>query len=113
MTLRVTRLLTTDALGQWLVGQPARRWARGKDPDAWEPDPDDPGALQPSGRMWRTRLVSALSCPFCVGTHVGFAVLASRALAERGGPRTLAAWRAVAGGLALNYVVGHVSARLD
>lgn len=97
--LRVSRLLTTDDLGLWAVREPAFRWA-GYDP-----------TYQP-GHDHRQRLVSGLECPFCVGYWVGVGVLASLALARHTGS-SHTAWRFVAAGLTLNYVVGHVSSRID
>lgn len=106
-TLRATRFITTDSLGYWSIVRPARRWAHGHDdPTRTGDDAPDPDA------GWRSKLVSGLDCPFCVGYWLGAATLGSYWLARRS-PGTLAAWRAVASTLALNYLTGHVSARIE
>jgi hypothetical protein len=92
-TMRLTRAVTTDEIGEKYVVAPARKWANG--------DPK------------RTFWTDALECPYCVGTWIGYGVLASGLIARQTGPRTHKAWRFVAAGLALNYIVGHVSSRLD
>lgn len=128
-TARVTRFFTSDTLGYWLAVEPARRWANFHErslehPDGqptleWgqnartvearehtlrmEPDPDN---------GWRSKLVSGLDCPHCVGTWVGYAAIGSYLFARRW-PATLAVWRFLAAGLGLNYVTGHVSSRID
>ena len=83
-TARLIRFLTTDALGDVLIVRPAKRWA---------------GAVG-----WRNELVSGLECPFCIGFWVGLIVLALP-------DNRLVRW--VLRGLALNYVVAHVSSRID
>ena len=95
-TLRLTRLSTTDSLGEWLVREPAQRWAYSK------------GGME--GRRWK--LVSGLECPYCIGFWAGVLVLSTLWLA--GGPQDPAAWWLYgAGAFALSWVVGHVSAWLD
>src|SRR5690606_39896638 len=61
---------------------------------------------------WRSKLVSGLDCPFCVGTWVGFAAIGSYLIARRR-PAPLAVWRFLAAGLGMNYMVGHVCSRID
>lgn len=107
--LRVTRFATTDVLGGWALSDPLHRWAS-------RHEPGHPfGYLAPPS-AWRHRLVSALDCPFCVGTQAALAIGGALALtssrARRGSPlgRTL---RAAAASLTAAYVVGHVSHRLD
>ena len=128
-TARMTRFITTDTLGGWLLYDPAVRWANfherslehpdGQPTNVWkqnartaearehtlnlEPDPD---------KGWRSKLVTGLTCPFCAGTWIGFAAIGSYRIARRR-PATLAAWRFVASGLSLNYLVGHVASRID
>lgn len=103
-TARLTRLLTTDLLGEWAVVAPARAWAQRREPaDAFGPEARGP----------RHRAVTGLECPFCAGMWVGVAVLAARAAAAARGPRALGAWRFAAAALAMNYIVGHVSSRID
>lgn len=120
--LRVTRFATADVLGGWVLSDPLHRWAS-------RHEPGQPfGYLAPPA-AWRHRLVSALDCPFCVGTQaalvIGAALAAtSRRTAPSHGPtrrrlplpRTSSAGRlvrAAAASLAAAYVVGHVSHRLD
>lgn len=91
-TVRLTRLVTTDSLGEHLIRTPAERWA------ARHPEHD-----------WK---VAGLYCPFCAGYWLGAAVLVAHA-ATSNSPRARGLWRLGAATLALNYVVGHVSARLD
>lgn len=110
VTLRLTRLLTVDDLGWWLVRSPAYRWAARPNSDPGEPpipyDPDVPPAT------WRQKLVSGLDCPFCAGFWIGAMVLLSLALC--GGPGdALAFWRYAAGAFTLSYVSAHVASRLD
>ena len=117
--LRVTRFATTDVLGGWVLADPLKRWA----------DERDPGGPHPFGyaapaRAWRHRLVSALDCPFCVGTQATLAIGAALALTARRAPRRPGsplhrtsplgrALRAGAATLGAAYVVGHVSHRID
>lgn len=113
--LRITRFATTDVLGGWVLADPAKRWA-----DRLEPGQPF-GYAAPSSAP-RHRLVSALDCPFCVGTQAAIAVGAALALTSSASPaRRLTGrrsplgrgLRAGAATLAAAYVVGHVSRRLD
>lgn len=101
---RATRFVTRDVLGEWAVVGPLRAWAEAREPG---------DVFGESARGPRHRAVTGLDCPHCAGTWLSGASLASLALARAAGPRALAAWRLAAGTLALSYVVGHVSARLD
>lgn len=110
--LRVTRFATTDVLGGWALSDPLHRWASSKEPG--QPF----GYLAPASAP-RHRLVSALDCPFCVGTQAALAIGAALALTSsrsgrvsRRSPLGLAL-RAGAATLAAAYVVGHVSHRID
>lgn len=96
-SLRFTRLITTDSIpGQWWLYGPAYKKAFGH-----------PGPPPRWGKY-----VEGLTCPFCVGFWICCIVLASLYLV--GGPGNAADWwRWVTGAFALNYVVGHVSSRLD
>lgn len=117
--LRVTRFATTDVLGGWALSDPLHRLA-----DRLEPGQPF-GYLAPSSAPLH-RLVSALDCPFCVGTQatlvIGAALaVTSSAAAPAVSPRSRLhrtsplgrALRAAAASLTAAYVVGHVSHRLD
>lgn len=115
--LRVTRFATTDVLGGWVLADPAKRWA-----DRHEPGQPFGYLAPPSAPLHR--LVSALDCPYCVGTQAALVIGAALASTSRRPPlrpgsrlhrtsplgRSL---RAVAASLTAAYVVGHVSHRLD
>lgn len=114
--LRVTRFATTDVLGGWVLSDPLHRWASSKEPG--QPF----GYLAPPSAPLH-RLVSALDCPFCVGTQATLAIGAALALTSS---RTAAptssrsrrsplgrALRAACAALGAAYVVGHVSHRID
>lgn len=110
--LRVTRFATTDVLGGWVLADPLKRWAE-------KHEPGQPfGYLAPPSAPLH-RAVSALDCPFCVGTQATLAIGAALALTSsrsgrfsRRSPlgRSL---RAGAATLGAAYVVGHVSHRID
>lgn len=118
--LRVTRFATTDVLGGWVLSDPLHRLA-----DRLEPGHPF-GYLAPASAPLH-RLVSALDCPFCVGTQaalvIGAALAAtSRRTAPSHGPLRLhrhrrsglsRALRYGSAALAAAYIVGHVSHRLD
>lgn len=115
--LRVTRFATTDVLGGWVLADPLKRWA-----DRLEPGQPFGYAAPPSAP--RHRAVSALDCPFCVGTQATIAIGAALALTSRRAPRrpgsplhrTSPLGRALRAGAAMlgaAYVVGHVSHRID
>lgn len=111
---RLTRFVVTEDLGGWLIRDPANRWA-----DRYEPTVDGvpvqravaqghvhtDRALEPG---WRSRLVSGLDCPFCVGTWLHIAAQASTTILPRTGPLR-AAWRVVAGGLTASYLLAHLA----
>lgn len=115
--LRVTRFATTDVLGGWVLADPLKRWASRREPH----DPPHPFGYAAPARAWRHRLVSALDCPYCVGTQATLAIGAALALTSHASPTARhgrrsplgRALRAGAATLAAAYVVGHVSYRLD
>src|SRR6478736_2116088 len=92
LTLRLTRLVTTDNLpGQWWIYGPLYKRV----------------AMNPRRGRW-AKYLEGLTCPFCVGFWIGLAVLAVLWLV--GGPGHAAEWyRWAAAAFALNYLVGHVS----
>ena len=107
--LRVTRFATTDVLGGWALSDPLHRWASSKEPG--QPF----GYLAPASAP-RHRLVSALDCPFCVGTQATLAIGAALALTSSRTRRRSPLGRALRAGaatLGVAYVVGHVSHRID
>ena len=114
--LRVTRFATTDVLGGWVLADPLRAWAERRDPR-----PASSGASHPFGyaappRAWRHRAVSALDCPFCVGTQATIALGTALALTSsrsRRRSRPGRALRAACATLGAAYAVGHVSHRID
>ncbi len=144
-TLRLTRFVTTDTLGEWLFVGKAKAWAgryeqleilqritaeeyrRDNDPKV---KPENHRYMTHDGReitaaefvtqdydphdpwTWQAKLVKGLDCPFCVGFWIGAGVLLSLAIA-RAVPPLLPLWRLALGAFALNYVTGHVSARID
>lgn len=113
--LRVTRFATTDVLGGWVLADPLKRWAEKREPH----DPPHPFGYPAPPSAPRHRLVSALDCPFCVGTQATLAIGAALALtsgpASRHGRRSPLgrALRAACATLGAAYVVGHVSHRID
>ena len=131
--LRVTRFATTDTLGGWVLVDPLKRWADKRDPRPTAPDgsPASPGSpssqTYPFGyaappEAWRHRLVSALDCPYCVGTQATLAIAAVLAALPTSSPtssptptrRTAGRLaRTACAALAASYLVGHVSYRLD
>ena len=110
--LRVTRFATTDVLGGWVLADPLKRWASSKEPH----DPPHPFGYAAPSSAPRHRLVSALDCPFCVGTQatlaigLGMALTSPRSRRRSGLGRAL---RAACATLGAAYVVGHVSHRID
>ena len=107
--LRVTRFATTDVLGGWALSDPLHRWAS-------EKEPGQPFGYLAPPEAWRHRLVSALDCPFCVGTQaslvIGGVLALTSSRARRRSPLGRAL-RAAAASLTAAYVVGHISHRLD
>lgn len=124
--LRVTRFATTDTLGGWVLVDPLKRWANRRDPRRLDGSPHPFGYAAPP-EAWRHRLVSALDCPYCVGTQATLAIAAVLHALPTTPPRPvdptsspsptrLAAGRlarAACAALAASYLVGHVSYRLD
>lgn len=117
--LRVTRFATTDVLGGWVLSDPLHRLADRLEPSS----PPHPFGYPAPASAPLHRLVSALDCPFCVGTQA--AILLGAALAATSSRTAPAASprsrrsaagrlvRAACASLAAAYVVGHVSHRLD
>lgn len=121
--LRITRFATTDTLGGWVLADPLKRWAERRDPRPAHDSPTSP-ASHPFGyaappEAWRHRLVSALDCPYCVGTQATLAIAGVLAAlpaspSHRPAVRTAGRLARIAcAALAASYLVGHVSYRLD
>ena len=107
--LRVTRFATTDVLGGWVLSDPLHRLA-----DRLEPGQPF-GYLAPASAPLH-RAVSALDCPFCVGTQATVVIGAALALTSspyRRRSRAGRLVRAACATLGAAYVVGHVSHRID
>lgn len=116
--LRVTRFATTDVLGGWVLADPLKAWAERREPH----DPPHPFGYAAPRSAPRHRLVSALDCPFCVGTQatiaIGAALAATASRSTSAGRRSRTsplgrALRAACATLGAAYVVGHVSHRID
>ena len=108
--LRVTRFATTDVLGGWALSDPLHRLA-----NRLEPGGLPFGYLAPASAPLH-RAVSALDCPFCVGTQAALAIGAALAATSSRSRRRSPAGRlvrAACASLAAAYAVGHVSHRLD
>lgn len=140
-TLRLSRLVTSDHLGRWFIQEPADEWAdratlleegrrlaseresliaAGVDPA----ELDVPLAPETEGgeewfdddepQDWRHRLVEGVKCAFCEGFWLGLlAILSLVAVRDWWPDNPVEWWRLTVAPFALNYVVGHVSARLD
>lgn len=115
--LRVTRFATTDVLGGWVLADPAKAWAERHEPHA---PPHPFGYLAPPSAPLH-RLVSALDCPFCVGTQATLVIGAALAATSSPSPtarhgrrsRPGRLIRSACAALGAAYVVGHVSHRID
>lgn len=117
---RLTRFVVIEDLGQWAIRDPAQRWADRPCPTCQGRTREtvnmvcrtcgrDYMQAHPTSR--RQKLVSGLSCPFCVGTWLHIAAQAVPVLLPRSG-RARTAYRVVAGGLTASWVLGHVGTRL-
>ena len=127
--LRITRFATTDTLGGWVLADPLKRWAERRDPRPAHDSPTSqtspasqtshPFGYAAPPEAWRHRLVSALDCPYCVGTQATLAIAAVLAAlpaspSHRPAVRTAGRLaRSACAALAASYLVGHVSYRLD
>lgn len=108
-TLRLTRLVVRDDLGDWTLYRPAETWAIKHDGTGYHDRDQRPVLDERAG--WRSKLVSGLACPFCVGFWLGAGVLAAD-VATRG-TRLEPGWRFAKSALTLNYATAHVASRLD
>ena len=117
-SVRLTRFVTSDFLGEWTLVGPAKRWAhrhesgaeaQGQAEDAYRWGQPIPTPEPWQG--WRSKLVKGLDCPFCVGFWLGGLVLLGEATLGRSPLRPL--WRFGLTMLGMNYLVGHLSSRID
>jgi hypothetical protein len=138
-TVRIVRLVTTDKLPEQLVIRHVRDWRDRREVEVREQmsevirrsearaahSPQQCDAIRQVNVKWAQRIdstepltvagliVEGLDCPFCVGFWIGGAVLVGEAVTRRAPSPVRAAWRLLTGALALNYVTGHLSSRLD
>jgi len=128
--LRVTRFLTSDSLGEWVIVGRAKAWAYRHEAQGQNVEGIALTAVEvaqmatnaarqgetvptpPPTWGWRSKLVSGLDCPFCVGCWIGGAALLAE-LVTRRAPLLRGLLTVIAAPLALNYVTGHISKRLD
>lgn len=119
---RVTRFFTTDTLAEWTIVGPAKLWAHRHESleerveAAYiEYSQGEPVSTPDSSNGWRSKLVSAFDCPYCVGQWAAAAgVVALAVYRAKRTPKILKGALALLGGaLAMNYVTGNVNARLD
>lgn len=136
--LRLTRLVAVDDLGDWALRRPLSRWASVKEQthrEAWRRQlelfaAENPEMTREAAQYvlskseelrnedewmtWQARLVSGLYCPFCVGFWIGLLVIEVSSLVFLVGPQWLqVGWLTLMLALAVNYVAGHISSRLD
>lgn len=131
-TARLSRLITTDHLGKWWIKDPIDAamdryevlhthpiFPDGVDhgktaQDLLSSDYQGPAVVgwEPEREPWWWKYRAGLDCPFCIGFWLTGAVMLSRYLVGRDS-RAVSVWRFVTGVLSLNYVVAHVSSRLD
>jgi hypothetical protein len=104
-SMRLTRLITSDDIGLWFVKHPAYKWAA-------ENSPQPTGGDEWAPPSWRTKLVTGLDCPHCVGYWVGVGVLGSYVVTRKSRPLA-AVWRFVAGTLTLNTLITTIGGPLD
>jgi hypothetical protein len=117
--LRLTRLITSDHLGEWLLVGRLRTWADRAEFDAqhraWEAiigakPPFEDWLHKPAGGTWQSRLVQGFDCPFCIPFWLGGAFVVASYLMPK---RLRTAWNLGLASLGLNYVTGHISKRID
>ena len=122
--LRMTRFFTTDWLGEWLIVGPAKRWALKYESAAIDAEADRLELAHPSDILppydpqnpfsVQAKLVKVFDCPFCIGFWIGFLLLPVTALviiSDSSVAQT--AWALFLAPWALNYIVGHISRKID
>ena len=118
-TARITRFVTVDKLGEWLIARRVRDWGglherewveAHLDPEGVREVMEDPEGWEP--QSWQRRLSMVVDCGHCVSMWAGLGALAAVAVSRQAGlAGRLVRW--VLTGLGVSYVVGHVWARLD
>lgn len=87
---RLTRLVTTDWIGEWAIVRPARKWAFDRegpvDVHMAQVMLEDGTLVDPTKGFWRTKTVSGLDCEWCVGVWAAALVVLPL-------PRAIDAWR--------------------
>lgn len=135
---RATRFVTSDFLGEWLFVARLKTWSSKKETAeivrrttalgnvprvksasgivhvTTPANPDDliPPYSPNNPFTWQAKLTKGLDCPFCVGFWIGALVLLGNVTLGRL-PIVGPVWRFGLAAFALNYVVGHVSSRID
>lgn len=104
-TMRLTRLVVTDDLGQWWLKDPLDRWIEERRRLHQRAHPRTLANTRAPFAPWWLKYRDGLDCPFCVGFWIGAAVLL---LQSRGGKP----WRFVAAALTLNEAAAHLGVRL-
>lgn len=107
-TLRLTRLVVVDEIGEWWLRKPledaADRWAVRELARAQ-------AAGEEPRTPWWWKYQSLWTCPHCTSFHAAWLVLLSGLVLRKLGLAGL--WRFGTGALTLSSVAGHLSARLD
>lgn len=105
-TMRVTRAVVLDDIGKWWVKAPIDSAIKNALDERLNREAFNGDSMNP----WWLKYRAALDCPFCIGFHLGWLVLASYLVARR--IHMLGPWRFVAGALTLNQVSAHLAIRL-
>lgn len=135
-TLRLTRLITSDTAGEWLIVAPLRAIAMKHERERREwlaailsnlsgeaEHLQDPATRRLKDDIidklsddlplsWQARLISGLECPFCIGFWIGLALIWGTLVLSTV-PVAGVIWLSILAALALNYLVGHLSALID
>lgn len=109
-TMRLTRLVTTDDIGDWWIREPLTDLAN-RQHQAMEHF-GTTGCHADCQPKW-TRYLDGLECPHCVSWHAAYLTIGTFLLARRMGPTALSVWRFGAASLGLSSVAGHLNARID
>lgn len=135
----MTRFVTSDSLAQWLFVDRLTLWAEQYDAvkkveihktitelenvsefsvhllvkqNYLEETLAQYDGVHTSPLSWQARLVSMLSCPFCIGFWIGAINVLITVIVWDHTPG-LYVWGTILAIFSLNYLVGHISARVD